>query len=235
MVRSAKNNRKTLIKKSSKIKIKYKNIVICLIVVSLFGLGIITFCQLPISNIYIINNKYLNDQEIIEYAGLSDYPKTSSVFGLSIKQKLKKHPLINNVKVTKKMFTNVYIEIVENRPLFYDSAQNKTILLDGTLYEGKFNIPFVINYIPDTIYDVFYKQMTLLYPDVIDRISEIKYDPNDVDAERFLLLMKDQNYVYVTIDKFTSINNYLDIVKKFSSKKGILYLDSGEYFKILED
>lgn len=218
---------------TKKRRLKYKNIFLFLGVVGLVGLGIFLIFQVAITNIYITNTRYLTDQEIIEYAGLSDYPKLINTFSVSLKKKLKQHPLIKSVKITKKMFTNIYLDITENRPLFYDSNQNKTILLDGSTYEQEFNVPYLINYIPDTIYPNFYKNMMLVYPEVLDRISEIKYDPNDVDDERFLLLMNDGNYVYVTISKFTSINNYLDIVKKFGNKKGILYLDSGEYFKVL--
>ena len=190
--------------------------------------------NLPISNIYITNNSYLSDQEIMECVSINNYPKSYTVSSFSLKKKLKKHPLIKTAKVTKKMFTSIHIEVEENYPLFYYLHLNKSILLDGTLYEEKLNSPLVINYIPDTVYDKFISNMTFVYPEILERISEIKYDPNDVDEERFLLLMTDKNYVYLTLDKFTSINDYLDIVKKFGNKKGILYLDSGEYFEILE-
>ena len=76
--------------------------------------------------------------------------------------------------------------------------------------------------------------MLIVDLDVLERISEIKYDPNDVDSERFLLFMNDGNYVYLTLDRFNNVNSYIDIIKKFGSKKGILYLDSGEYFKVLK-
>ena len=76
--------------------------------------------------------------------------------------------------------------------------------------------------------------MSSLDYDTIKRISEIKYDPNEVDEERFLLTMSDGNYVYLTLEKFEVIDNYVDIIKTFNNKKGILYLDSGEYFKIME-
>jgi hypothetical protein len=69
---------------------------------------------------------------------------------------------------------------------------------------------------------------------IINHISEIKYDPNEVDEGRFLLTMTDGNYVYLSINKFDSINSYITIMKKFQDKRGILYLDSGEYFKVLE-
>ena len=50
--------------------------------------------------------------------------------------------------------------------------------------------------------------------------------------------MNDGNFVYLTLAYFDKMNSYvnihLDIVSKYGNKKGIVYLDSGEYFKILE-
>ena len=48
-------------------------------------------------------------------------------------------------------------------------------------------------------------------------------------------MMDDGNYVYLTLSKLSSVNNYVSIIKNFESKKGILFLDSGEYFQILEN
>mgnify|MGYP003496935144 CR=1 FL=1 len=40
--------------------------------------------------------------------------------------------------------------------------------------------------------------------------------------------------VYLTLNKFSKLDDYLDIIKEFNNKKGILYLDSGEYFEVKE-
>ena len=74
--------------------------------------------------------------------------------------------------------------------------------------------------------------MVQLDIDILNKISEIKYDPDEVDDERFLFSMTDSNYVYLTLNKIEKINNYNDIVKQFENKKGILYLNSGGYFEI---
>ena len=71
--------------------------------------------------------------------------------------------------------------------------------------------------------------------DILTRISEIEYKPNDVDQERFFLIMNDGNYVYLTLYKFNNMNKYLNIIKTFENKKGILYLDSGEYFDVFDE
>ena len=70
--------------------------------------------------------------------------------------------------------------------------------------------------------------------DIIRRISEMQYDPNDVDPNRFLFTMDDGNYVYLTANQLSNINNYVTIISKNKEKKGILYLDSGEYFQVME-
>ena len=50
--------------------------------------------------------------------------------------------------------------------------------------------------------------------------------------------MSDNNKVYVTLEKFLKINYYNEIMErvlvKYQDKKGILYLDEGEYF-VLEN
>ena len=70
---------------------------------------------------------------------------------------------------------------------------------------------------------------------VLKRISEIEYVPDDVNDERFLCTMADGNYVYITLYKITSINEYIKIVSTLDNKKGILYLDSGNYFETFKD
>ncbi len=221
-------------KQTKKMRIKYKNVLIFLSIFIVFLISAFVLLQLRITNIYVTNNYYLSEQEIISIAGISDYPKSYQASSFSIKKKLMNNEMIKDVKITKKMFTKIYIEVIENRPLFYDSNKSSIVLLDGKLIDNRYIVPNLINYIPDTIYPDFFEHITMIYPEVLERISEIKYDPNEVDNERFLLFMDDGNYVYLTIDKFNSINNYIDIIKKFNNKKGILYLDSGEYFKILK-
>ena len=64
----------------------------------------------------------------------------------------------------------------------------------------------------------------------------IKYmKGNNLDKDRFLLYMNDQIYVYITLTKIEVLNNYNEITKSLEGKKGILYLDSGNHFEIIEE
>ena len=179
--------------------------------------------------------KLQTEQEIIDIAKVSNYPNTFLNLSSTIKNRLEKNVYIKSAKVYKKSFTILYIEVEENRPLFYNSSSNETVLLDGKTVQEKLEAPVLINMIPDTLYEKFIKKISEIDYDVLKRVSEIKYDKNEVDETRFLFTMNDGNYVYLTLNTFEKINNYINIVKTFNNSKGVLYLDSGEYFEIFKN
>ena len=230
-----KKKRKVVKKKQKKhVKIKYGRIILAILIIGLFIYLLGQIFKFPIKNIYIYNNTILSDQEIIDIAKLNSYPSIISTTNHSIKSRLEKNIFIKNAKVYKKKLKEVHIKITENYPLFYNSTSKKTILSNKKETDIDMISPVLVNYVPDTIYKDFVIKMSKINRNVIDRISEIKYDPNSVDSERFLFSMNDGNYVYLTLIHFEKINNYVDILKNFENKKGILYLDSGEYFQVYE-
>ena len=44
--------------------------------------------------------------------------------------------------------------------------------------------------------------------------------------------MVDSNYVHITLTKIEKLNKYNSIVNELDNKKGIIYLDSGDYLEI---
>ena len=177
-------------------------------------------------------NVLYSDWEIIEKAGLDDYPSSLKTLSSKIEGRLEEDAYIKEVKVERPSLTKVVIKVDENLPLFYYLPAQKTILADKTEVLENFPVPTVINYVPDKVYEKFLKAIASVNYDIVKRISEIKYDPNEVDEGRFFLTMNDGNQVYLTLNSFEKIDDYLDIIKEFDNKKGILYLDSGEYFEV---
>lgn len=219
-----------------KLRLRYGRIFITIIfLITIFTLGHYIL-QIPIKNIIIKGNTTIKDQTIIELAGIENYPSIIQTNTAKVKKKLEKEQYIKEATVTKKK-TTIIITIQENRPLFYYAPKKETILLDKSTTKEILTAPIVINYIKDTIYSKFIPAMEKVKPEVLIRISEIKYDPNEVDEGRFLLTMSDGNYVYLTINKFENINAYIEIIKQkqFENKKGILYLDAGNSFEIIEN
>lgn len=221
--------------KQKKRKLNKKRVFSVLFLFIVLSIVIIKVFNSNIKNIYVKGNEMLTDQQVIDIAGIQDYPTSVNNLSVTLEKRLEKNQYILEANVTKSKFTSkVTIDIIENYPLFYHQIENKVILYNGDKVTDNFTVPTIINHIPDTIYDKFFKAIKKVKKDVLYRMSEIQYSPNDVDEERFFIVMNDGNYVYLTLNKFLSINKYVDMIKTFDNKKGILYLDSGEYFDIFE-
>ena len=210
--------------KVKKRKLKIKNIFITLIILTLSALIVIDIAKLPVKNIYIKGNNILPDKTIIDLADLEDYPPYINTFFTNIKKKLLKNDYIKNVSIKRTLTRKIYLEIEE-----YKLVLSSTKSVDN-IYNIDY-IPYVINDI-DSIFDRFVTKMSKIDRDILLKISHIEYSPNGVDKERFLLYMIDTNYVYITLSKTDKINKYNSILQKLENKKGIIYLDSGDYVEI---
>ena len=100
--------------------------------------------------------------------------------------------------------------------------------------ETPYLVPRLINDIPNNKIKIFNKYFKRINLSVREKISEIRYEPNPYDKDRFLLYMDDGNSVYLTITKFERLNYYNDVLSQLEGKKGILYLDSGNHFQVME-
>lgn len=221
---------KKRVKKRRRLKIGRILLAFFLLFLTIFV--IYSILNLKITNIFISGNYYLSDQQIIDAASIGDYP--SVIKGVKQIKNLKDNIYIKDVRVKVRKITQVYIEVTENRPLFYSIDMEKTVLLDGRTTSEKYPTPTLLNYVIDSVYPSFVKEIGKLDIDILNRISEIKYEPNDVDDNRFLLLMTDGNYVYINNSTFYKLSKYMEIIRNFPNKKGILYLDYGNNFEIIE-
>ena len=88
-----------------------------------------------------------------------------------------------------------------------------------------------LNDVDVDILDKFINKLALINHDILIKISEIEYQKSDLDKEKFLLIMNDGNYVYITLDKIELVNSYNEIYPTLDGKKGTLYLDSGNHFQ----
>lgn len=221
--------------KKKKFKVKYGKIAVLFLLMVIVYFGVVLLYRVPIKNIIIKGNVYLTDQEIIDLAGLRNYPSILKTPNSKIKKKLEKHTYIKSVKVKKKnCFSRVVIEVEENRPMFYYQPEQKTILENGTKVDDVFAVPTVINQMPDIVYGKFLTKMANVPDEVMVKISEVRYAPSEVDEELFFMTMSDGNYVYITLYRFEKIHNYLEYVENFNNRKGIIHLDSGDYLEVLE-
>lgn len=223
---------------TKKIRIRLLPLFVFLLVILCILLVGKIMIDLPIHNIIVVGNHYLTDQEIIETAGIEEYPSFIRSYFSPLKENLEKNLWIKKASIKRKFFGVIEIQIEEKEPLF-EKVENKVIVLsDGTeIPSTSLESPVLglLNYVPNTKYDTFIKQMGKIDPSIRYLISEITYLPNEQDKDRFLLYMSDGNYVYLTLTKFQNINYYEQVLEQLAGRKGILYLDSGNHFQIMED
>jgi len=218
--------------KVKKKKLKIKNLLVTITILILLVLTIIDITRLPVKNIYIQGNNILNDKTIITLADLTDYPPYINTYFSNIKVKLLDNDYIKSVNIKRTLSRKIYVEIEEYNPICI--YKDKLVLSSTKSVDNTYNIdyvPYIINDI-DEIYDKFVTKFNKVNKDILLKISHIEYTPNEVDKERFLLYMTDSNYVYITLSKIDKINKYNSIVQELENKKGIIYLDSGDYVEI---
>lgn len=213
-------------------KFKFVKFLVVILILYIILFLVYKLFTAKIKNIFILNNNYLTDQEVIDESGLRNYPSFLLTTKYKIKKNLLKNSLIKEAKIKKKLWGIIYIEISEYEPLFI--YQDKVILDNGTKIDNNdYILPILINDVNEEILTKFINKYKDIDKEIKMQISEIEYLPNDIDKERFLFTMNDGNYVYITIYKTLAINEYNKILPNLEGKKGILYLDSGNYFEIL--
>lgn len=227
---------KKLVKKR---KIKLLPCLIVLLVLGGLSFVVYFFLKLPILNLIVENTTYLNDDYIFELAEVKDYPSFWLSSTSNMERKLENSPYISEAKVERKFFHILVFNIDENKPLFINNTNNTVVFSDKEEVSVSdridlFRIPRLINYVPDNKYQSFIKGMANIKKDILGKISDIEYQPNDYDKDRFLLYMDDGNMVYLTLTKFDMINYYNDVLSQLENRKGILYLDNGNHFQIME-
>ena len=224
------------------VKKKKLKLLPCFIVLLLFGglsFLVYFFLNLPIKNLIVKNTVYLNDDYVLELAGVKDYPSFWLLSTNETEKKLETSPYILEADVERNFFHVLVISVTENKPLFINNTNHTVVFADKEEVKideeiDLFRVPRLINYVPDNKYKTFVKGMADIKKDILGKISDIEYQPNDYDKDRFLLYMDDGNMVYLTLTKFDMINYYNDVLSQLENKKGILYLDNGNHFQIME-
>ena len=215
-------------------KINLKKLIIILFIIIILYLIISYLLSIKIRNIVILNNNYYSDDQIIEQAGLYNYPRFITLNKRNVKNKLKKLDLIEDVNIDKKLGFVLKIDVKEKKILYFIRSKNEYMASDNKSYkiDNVIGYPTLINYVPEKVEESFVKELSKVNTNIVKMISEIEYSKTQFDEKRFLLYMNDGNEVYITVTKVDVLNKYVDIVKKLNKKNGILYLDSGNYFEV---
>lgn len=209
------------------------------VAIIIFSVIVVLLCayvfKISVKQIIVHDNKLIPDENIIELSKLNEDSNFLLTTKTGIKKNIKKDELVKKVKVKKNLSFEIHLFVEEEKPILYREDNKKLVLNNEKEIEKKdyykLNVPSLVNYVPDKVYKKLIKKMDEADYEIIGKISDIKYYPNNYDDERFVLYMVDSNIVYINLPKFKSINKYDDMVEKFEGKTGKLYLDSGNYFE----
>lgn len=211
---------------------------IFIIVIAVIVFVCLFILDTKVKNIIITGNEILSDDEVIDLAGLTDYPSFYKTLNITMKNDISRNPLIKSVDINRSFYHIIEIDLDEYEILYKREDNGKYVLENKdeiTLNkEIPYTVPRLINEIPNKILNRFIKYYKRVDLSIREKISEIKYEPNTYDEDRFLLYMDDGNSVYITITKFERLNYYNDVLPQLDGKKGYLYLDSGNHFQIMQ-
>ena len=227
--------------KTKKGKKKKLNITRALVLI-LFIYIIVCFCayiyKVPIAHYEISGNNLVSDADILRVLDLTEYPSYVSFNTKKAAKTLEKNPLIKEAKVSYGWNFYIHIDILENKPLFVVKPLNKICLSDGSLIDytdDYVNLPTLLNQPTEEILTFLAKGLSDVDEGVLYTISEIEYRPSYskdnkvIDANRFLLSMKDKNMVYITAKNAKVLNLYLDIIAtKQLTFNATFFLDSDD-------
>ena len=226
---------KKVIKKK---KLKILPFLTFIIVIAIIVFSCLLVLNSKVRNIIITGNEILSDDDIISLAGLTNYPSFYKTLDITMAKKIKQNKIINKVTITREFYHTIVIKVKENQILYKQESTGKFTLDNYAKVtidkETPYLVPRLINDIPNNKVKIFNKYFKRINLSVREKISEIRYEPNPYDKDRFLLYMDDGNSVYLTITKFERLNYYNDVLSQLEGKKGILYLDSGNHFQVME-
>lgn len=219
-------------RKKRRKRLKIKSVLIFLLFILMIIGFFFALSLIKVRTYYVYDNNYLDDNEILNILKLNKEKSFITINTPMEKSLAKKSKLIKDVKIKRTLDFEIKVYIKEYNIMFYDSTKKKTILENKEEVDYiDNNAPVLINEISDKkIYNKLISKMNKINKNTLSMISELTYSPNGIDKERFLFSMNDGNYVYVTLTKLSKINDYKSIIDSVENKKGILYLDYGNYF-----
>ena len=219
-------------KQKKKRRLKVGRMFLLLLILSVISFALINVFDVRINSIIIKGNNILTDQEVIELAKLDDYPPFFKTLTYQVEKNILKSQYVSDVKVSKAILS-IKIKIKEKKVLYIDASTNDKVTINGIINDDKIVCaPFLTNEIPKDKKQTFIKSMNKIDADILCQMSQIKYDPNEIDKDRYYVYMNDGNSVYLTVNKFNKINKYNTILENVGKQNGIIYLDYGDYFEV---
>ncbi|GAM14248.1 cell division protein FtsQ/DivIB [Mesobacillus selenatarsenatis] len=197
-----------------------------------------------VKEITVSGNQSYSYEHIVEKSGLSFESNVWKIGKGEVEEKLEKIQEIKQATVNVKFPNKVAIELEEYSRLayiskgknFYPVLENGNILGEKQIEEIPVNAPILIGFKEGKVLDEMIASLEKLPEVVINSISEIHSQPVKTDKYLVKLYMNDGFEVNATLRTFSEkMAHYPSIVSQLDpSKKGVIDLEVGSYFKAYE-
>ena len=140
-------------KKRVRRKFNLGKFILFILIIFIIYFGMKYLFSIKIKNIIIVNNNYYSDEEIIEKAGIENYPEFITLSRKKIKNKLSTLDLIEDVEIKKEFGFILRITIKEKKILYHIRSNNEYRVSDNKNYslDNVTGVPTLINYVPEEV------------------------------------------------------------------------------------
>lgn len=220
-----------------------------ILLLSLFFLLIacVVYFQSPLSQVKKIDiqgNEKISKAEILEVTGLTEGLNIWKVDKKLTKKKLKALPEIKDA-VVKIGFPNVLqinlveydtVAYVQSDQEFYPLLETGEILKKRKEIEMYGSAPILSNFKTGDILLDMVEELKKLPQEIVNVISEIRYEPKETDKYHIYLFTNDGNEVRATIPTFSAkMVHYPSYISQLDPHvKGVIDLEVGSFFKAFE-
>ena len=186
------------------------------------------YCLLnnPIKHIEITGNNLVTDAEILRISKLKDYPNILKYSNRSIRKRIKKLELIEEVKVKKWFGYQIFIEVKENKPLFY--YKDKLVLSNRNILSNDYKILGIPIFINELTSDELSKFVIIYEINCIEYYPLITEKGKIINSDRYKIVMNDGNTIIANIKSISVLNKYNDIYASLNGNLGTINLDSNK-------
>lgn len=217
-------------RKAKRRKRRLKILLIILIIILIIAFFMSDYSRLK--SITVSGNNRVERQEIIDAAKINlhqDYTFFTNTD--EIISRIKEVPLVKNARVSKNLFGDITIKIVEADPIAQCTIDNVLYVVDetGRIIKdeaGKYvsyvqRCPRLNNFDYEHL-EEFSKEFIKLPSQVINQISDINYAPLSADETRCEFIMDDAKILYLRYDDMAEQlkgNNYASLMEKYPDDK----------------
>ncbi|MDQ0161640.1 cell division protein FtsQ/DivIB [Aeribacillus alveayuensis] len=204
---------------------------------------LIIYLQTPLSKVKVIKVEgavNITEETIAKLSGITTNTNFWKVEKEEVRANLKKHKLIKDVQIEKKIPYTVIIKIQEFKRVAYvfKNSSYYPILENGDLLPKQSQLiypdaPLLMEWDDSELIQDMALQLKQLPSGITNAISEIHHTPVKTDDEQITVYMNDGFEVIATIHTFAQkMKSYPNIISQLDRNvKGIIHLEVGSYFE----